>query len=261
MIKGFLINLQFFTSIPVPLKLPMDKLHLKKAIQTFPLLGIFQGCVFSLLLYLLQYYTPFSDLADAFFLWLVTIILTGGIHLDGWIDASDAYFSFRDREKRLEIMKDPRTGAFGVISVIVLLGSKFLFIYEITLQANLISIFLIMYIPFLGKSAMGYFLTGLPSAKKEGLAFFFQQAADIRSLWIYPLYLLFFLWLAFLLNTRLFLFSAVMLFSAVVVVIFLKNKIMKWFGGVTGDVLGSAVEGVELLLWAILWLLHYFAMA
>ncbi|EIJ79897.1 cobalamin-5-phosphate synthase CobS [Bacillus methanolicus PB1] len=261
MIKGFLINLQFFTSVPVPLKLPMNKSHLKKAIQTFPLLGIFQGFVFSLVLYFLQHNTPFSDLAVAFFLWLMTIILTGGIHLDGWMDASDAYFSFRDREKRLEIMKDPRTGAFGVISVIILLSSRFLFIYEITVQANLFSFYLMMFIPFLGKSAMGYFFTGLPSARKEGMAFFFRQAADVRSLWIYPLYLLFFFGLAFLVNIKLFLFSAVMFFSAVVAVIFLKYKIMKWFGGVTGDVLGSAVEGVELLLWAILWLLHYFAMA
>jgi adenosylcobinamide-GDP ribazoletransferase len=260
MIKGFFINLQFFTSIPVPLTLPMDQSHLKKAIQTFPLLGIIQGLVFSLVLYFLQYHTPLSNLAAAFLVWLLTIILTGGIHLDGWMDASDAYFSFRDREKRLEIMKDPRTGAFGVISVIVLLSSRFLFLYEITVQAHFLSFFLMMLIPFLGKSAMGYFLTGLPSAKKEGLAFFFQQAADVRSLWIYPIYLGLFLGLAYFINTMLFLYSTVMLCIAAAAVLFLKNKIMKWFGGVTGDVLGAAVEGVELLLWATLWLLHYSAM-
>ena len=53
-------------------------------------------------------WTPFSPLAAAFFVWLALIVLTGGIHLDGWMDASDAFFSYRDKQKRLEIMKDPQ---------------------------------------------------------------------------------------------------------------------------------------------------------
>ena len=51
------------------------------------------------------------------------------------MDASDAFFSYRDRERRLEIMKDPRIGAFGVLRCLVLLSARFLFIYEIILRA------------------------------------------------------------------------------------------------------------------------------
>lgn len=40
-----------------------------------------------------------------------------------------------------------------------------------------------------------------------------------------------------------------------------RKKIIRWFGGITGDVLGAAVEGGETLLWLILWLLPYVGMA
>jgi adenosylcobinamide-GDP ribazoletransferase len=51
-----------------------------------------------------------------------------------------------------------------------------------------------------------------------------------------------------------------MCLAAVFFLVYMKRKILSWFGGITGDVLGASVEGVELWLWLILWLLHYFAM-
>lgn len=91
-IKGMLINLQFFTIVPIPYELPMDKKHMTYAVKFFPLLGLLQGAIFVGALYLLTNYTPFSTLATAFILWLLTIIVTGGLHIDGWMDASDAFF-------------------------------------------------------------------------------------------------------------------------------------------------------------------------
>ena len=99
-LKGFLLNLQFFTAIPIRMELPMDKPHLRSAVQVFPMLGLLQGGIYASLYYVLIEYSPFSNLAAAFFLWLMTILLTGGIHLDGWMDASDAYFSYGDQKKK-----------------------------------------------------------------------------------------------------------------------------------------------------------------
>src|SRR5690606_9741307 len=132
MFKGLWISLQFFTSLPINKQIPMNRDNIDKCIKSIPLLGLFQGVLYSLLLYFLIEWTPFSYVAIAFLVWLFTIILTGGIHLDGWMDTSDAFFSYQNKEKRLEIMNDPRTGAFGVLSVIVLLSGRFLFLYEIT---------------------------------------------------------------------------------------------------------------------------------
>ena len=58
----------------------------------------------------------------------IPLIITGGFHLDGFIDTSDAVSSFKDREERLSIMKDPHVGAFGIIRTIVLLILYFAFV-------------------------------------------------------------------------------------------------------------------------------------
>lgn len=258
--KGLLINIQFFTAIPITLELPMDKEHLRKAVQAFPLLGLIQGIVYSVVLYLSFEYTPFSHLTIAFLLWLVTILLTGGIHLDGWMDASDAYFSYQDQGKRLEIMKDPRTGAFGVLSILVLLSCRFLFIYESTAKVENILFIMIAAIPFLSKSIMGVLLLTVKSAKNEGLGTLFQSAAKPKTLWPYPIYVVGLLFLVFLLMKEEFLLISLLILVAACCLFFFRRNAVKWFGGITGDVLGAAVEGTELILWMTVWLLHYFVM-
>lgn len=253
---GFLINLQFFTVFPIKRQFPMEKVYIKKAIQTFPLLGLLQGIIYAAVLYAMLEWTSFSPLAAAFIIWLLTIITTGGLHLDGWIDASDAFFSYRDIQKRLDIMQDPRTGAFGVISVIVLLGCRMLFLYEVIQNINPWSYSLIVMVPFLGKTAMGFLLTEVQLAKNEGLAAFFQGAAGKNSIAVYYVYLLL-AGLAFASLKNLYLYA--ILFGMLVLSLsFLRRKIVKWFGGITGDVVGASVEGVELMLWMAIWLLHYF---
>jgi adenosylcobinamide-GDP ribazoletransferase len=258
-IKGFLINLQFFTAIPIKLQLPMDKEHLRKAVQSFPLLGIFQGIIYAYILFFLLEWTPFSHQAVVFLLWLATILLTGGIHLDGWMDASDAYFSYRDKQKRLEIMKDPRMGAFGVISVIILLSCRYLFLYDITMNVHFLSYILIAAVPFLSKSVMGIMLLTVKTAKNEGLGRLFQAAATPIVLWIYPVYIIAFLYLASLLGIG-FISIGLLFLAALVSYLICRRNALKWFGGITGDVLGASVEGTELILWMTVWLLHYFVM-
>ncbi|MCM3584419.1 adenosylcobinamide-GDP ribazoletransferase [Mesobacillus maritimus] len=259
-LKGLLINFQFFTSVPIPLTLPMDNLHLEKAIKTFPILGLIQGGIYSSLLYFLVEWTPFSSLTAALVVWVAGIVVTGGIHLDGWMDASDAYFSYRDQEKRLEIMADPRSGAFSVLSVIVLLSTKFFFIYEITLKNDLSTYLLILLIPFFGKMIMGVLLLKGQSAKNEGLGVLFKQAATSRTLWIYPLFSILIIGGLVWIVPSLIIGAVILLVASLLMLLFILNKTNRWFGGITGDVLGAGVEGTEWLLWMMLWLLHYFVM-
>src|SRR5690625_7481237 len=103
-ITGILINIQFFTTIPLKRPLPMDRIHMKYTMRTFPILGLLQGSVYAGTVFLLSSYTPLSHLMLALCLWLVLIILSGGIHLDGLIDTSDAYFSYQHSVDRLKIM-------------------------------------------------------------------------------------------------------------------------------------------------------------
>ena len=113
-IKGFIINLQFFTALPIHMEIPMDREHLRNAAGTFPVLGLLLGGFYAVLLYALVEWTPLSPLAVAFFLWLAMIAATGGLHLTaGWTPATP--FSYQDHERRLEIMSDSRTGASGAV--------------------------------------------------------------------------------------------------------------------------------------------------
>lgn len=260
LLKGLIINFQFFTSIPIPYNVPMEKEYIEKAIKTFPILGMIQGFIYSILLYTCLTWTPLTPLSSAFIIWFATIVLTGGIHLDGWIDASDAYFSFQSKEKRLEIMKDPRTGAFGVISVIVLLSARFLFLYEIILNFHSNFYLYIMMIPFFSKMVMGIILLTVKSAKEEGLGTFFQKSATNRTLLIYPIYILILFSLLFFLFKEALEGAILFLSISALIVIFLFRKLVHWFGGLTGDLIGASVEGTEILLWMTLWLLPYFVM-
>ncbi|WP_141433265.1 adenosylcobinamide-GDP ribazoletransferase [Bacillus sp. 03113] len=259
-IKGLIINFQFFTSIPIPISISMDKNNVNGAIKTFPVLGFIQGIIYSFVFYVFIHWTPFSLLTAVFSVWLTMIILTGGIHLDGWIDTSDAFFAYQDKEKRLEIMKDPRTGAFGVLSVIVLLASKFFFVYEIGIQVEKQSYFFMMMIPILSKSIMGILLVRVQGAKSDGLGAYFKKSANKNVFKIYPLYGVFILILSAWMSVNALIGASILILAAMILYLIIARKAVKWFGGITGDVIGAAVEGTELLLWMTVWLLHYFVM-
>ncbi|MBB6447689.1 adenosylcobinamide-GDP ribazoletransferase [Bacillus benzoevorans] len=256
-IKGLIMGIQFFTSIPIPYAVPMDRDHIERAVRTMPILGLLQGAFYAGLLYILLHWTPFSPLAAAFFVWLAMILVTGGIHLDGWMDTSDAFFSYRDKDKRLEIMKDPRMGAFGVLSVIVLLSTRFLFIYESILHAVDTVYVLIMLIPFLSKSVAGVLLIKVRAAKEDGLGTMFKKAAGRYTLWFYPLYIAIVLAVLWLLQPQVLGGAAILVLMAGLFILFAARKAVKWFGGITGDVIGASIEGVEITLWLTLWLWLY----
>lgn len=112
-----------FSRIPVP-KVDWEKNNLKYMLCFFPLVGAVIGGVFLLA----AECGIRAGLQKGFLsalLVLIPVLLTGGIHLDGFLDTMDALSSWQGREKKREILKDPHTGAFAVISA----GTYFLFWY------------------------------------------------------------------------------------------------------------------------------------
>jgi adenosylcobinamide-GDP ribazoletransferase len=260
LIDGCLLALQFFTIIPVSKQIQIDNFRLKKALQFYPLIGLFIGMFIVLLYWLLHSWTPFSNVAIAAILFSISIFWTGGLHLDGWMDSSDAYFSYQNHEKRLEIMRDPQVGAFGVLSVLFLLGWRFLFIVEVVNSFQMLDFFLIASIPFMSRKAMVFLFTKGRLAKKEGLAFFFKQAIQLKDVNILYVFMIIFLLLIAFINvtavTYTLLLIAVTALFGVASHFFIKRQ----FGGITGDTLGAFIEGVETFLWMSVWLLHYYVM-
>ena len=98
-----------FSAVPVP-QFEWNAKNMRYALCAFPLIGLVIGalwCVCGAL--------PLPEPAKAAGFALVPVWVTGGIHLDGYADTCDALSSYGDREKKLEILKDPHCGAFAVI--------------------------------------------------------------------------------------------------------------------------------------------------
>lgn len=112
---------------------------------------------------------------------VLPILVTGGIHLDGYMDTCDALFSYGDREKKLEIMKDSHTGAFAVIycGVYLLLSAGF---YSGLYQSgSWIHIAVVGIGYLLSRTICGLATVWLPCAKNSGLAHMFQNNADRKT--------------------------------------------------------------------------------
>ena len=112
---------------------------------------------------------------------ITPFILTGMLHLDGYMDVCDALLSRRDKQEKLRILKDPHTGAFAVISVIMLFILNFSTLHtvisnninESTINNfNGSSVGLIL-IPIISRSLMGYLLLSKESMKASSLGAFF----------------------------------------------------------------------------------------
>jgi adenosylcobinamide-GDP ribazoletransferase len=260
-VMGLLVSLQFFSSLPIPISIKMDRNVIKRAVMMFPILGLIMGGIIGSLLFCLNEWTTLSPLALAFIVWVLPIFLTGGIHLDGWMDTCDAYFSYQDKEERLEVMKDPRAGAFAVLSVIVLLSARFLFIYESMILDSFFLASMIGIIPFFSRMVMGILMVTGKTAKEEGMAHTFKQHTSPVYLLTYSIpYVLIaaiFFWLLPEMADLFLLFTL----AAGLLTVWIRRQTIKWFGGITGDTLGASVEGAETVLWMIVWLSAYIGMA
>ncbi len=96
-----------FSALPVP-QFTWNSKNMRYALCAFPLIGGVIGALWSLCGAL-----PLPDMIRAGGFCLIPVLVTGGIHLDGYADTSDALSSYGDREKKLEILKDPHCGAFA----------------------------------------------------------------------------------------------------------------------------------------------------
>jgi len=104
------------------------------------------------------------------------VVVTGGLHLDGLMDTADAFFSRASRERMLEIMRDPRSGALGVAAGVCVLLTKFAAYshlggrdaYGATAAAGLEHWRVIAAAPALGRLAMVIAVGAFPYARETG---------------------------------------------------------------------------------------------
>ena len=116
-IKSIIVAFSLYSRIPMPVFTWQEK-DMKHAISALPLIGAVIGGL-SFALFKLTGIFDIPEQSIVLLLSVLPLIITGGFHMDGFMDVQDARNSYRDRQKKLEIMKDPHIGAFAVISVII----------------------------------------------------------------------------------------------------------------------------------------------
>lgn len=247
-ITGFALAWQFFSAVPVKKQLDMNERSITWMFGWLPIIGLMMGGAVALATHLLVTYTALSSLFLAIVIVVAMIVLTGGLHLDGWLDMSDAYFSYGDKEKRLEILDDPRTGAFGVISFVCLILLKVAAIHEVILHAHEALPYLVI-IPMIARLAMQIYFLTTATSKQKGLAAYFKKNVEpVRLWWIVLCYIVGIATFAIICQF----YSVIILLGAVLFVIWVYYHWSKRnFGGMSGDLLGALCEGSEVVLWLI----------
>jgi len=246
--NGLLLAMQFFTAIPVRKELPLGRREVTSMYVALPFVGAAIGLAMYVVSELLVSYLHFGTLLASVLIVLTGIILTGGLHLDGWADTGDAFFSYKDREKRLEILEDPRLGAFGTMALVLLIIVKIAVFNEILMRGTGSSALFIA-IPFLARAAMNVYFSTVRLAKDKGIAHFFKEKMAISILisWTLVSSTVILFVVGFVLKSVL-----IPVVIAIVIGIALftfRNWSLKHFGGVSGDLCGAFIEGMEALLW------------
>jgi len=108
-----------YSRIPMP-KVEWKEENRRYSLAFFPLIGIFIG-IAETLWRIVCSRLSFGNIVFSAVFTVIPVLITGGIHLDGFCDVSDAHASYGDKQKKLEIMKDSHIGAFALIRLAVYL--------------------------------------------------------------------------------------------------------------------------------------------
>ncbi len=232
--KRFWTALGFLTVIPVPEHGMLGVGELGTTAIWFSLIGAILGGLVALVhISLLRLFPPLVSACLSVAAW---ICLTGGLHLDGLADSYDGLLSSTSSERRLEIMKDPRLGTFGVVGLI------FTILLKIVAMASLSVSLTITVIP-LAASLARWFLLWVacqPMARAEGLGVTFQKGIKTIPMIVSAMIPLGLTVLAGGRGVLAMILGSLVTFAII-------HLARRRLGGLTGDILGLTVETVELV--------------
>ncbi len=229
--KSFLLALRFLTRLPVPDPGTVSNTQLGRSVLYYPLVGLTIGGMLMLSSFLVQSFSVNIQAAAILSFW---VLLTGGLHLDGLADCTDAWIGgMGDKQRSLTIMKDPAAGPMAVVMLVLLLLMKWTLIAESLINnAHL----LLLWTPAVGRlSILGLMLTA-PYVRKEGMG-----EKLVRSMPGNPARLILILGV-----TAAALFVGMLpAIAGVGVFLMVRAIAAERLGGATGDVYGACVELTE----------------
>lgn len=239
LINGFIMALSMFTILPVPYKAWKDE-AVRHMMKLYPLVGIVVGIISYVVFRVIEYFNLSIILISAIMM-VIPFIITGMLHLDGFMDVCDALLSRRDKAEKIRILKDPNTGAFSVISLGILFIIDFAATY--TLVENSINIIGIIIIPVISRSLMGIMLLKKEAMKESSLGSYFKNGTGKVDIIILYIFLIIASLIFMLLGLKFILVPVGMIIIALLSV----NKSIKELGGMSGDIAGYGLVLSEVL--------------
>lgn len=240
--KDFITGLQFLTRIRIYREVEWSAERFGRSVVYFPLVGAVIGALLASGCWLLATYLPlfhftFPPHALAACLVVAHIVITGGLHCDGFMDTMDGIFSGRSRERMLEIMKDSRVGANGVTAFALLILLKWSLLLDMPV-AKLPAVLFLM--PVIGRLVMVIGITSFPYARPDGMGKAFAQHAGKTSLMAAGVYTAA---LTSLFGAATLLLCLAAVGAGVGIAVYISRQL----GGLTGDTYGAITELTELV--------------
>mgnify|MGYP004461817769 FL=1 len=222
-----------FSKIPVPM-VDWNKENMKYMMCFFPFVGAVIGVLTWLTGCILGNHVKLEPFFLTVILTVIPVVVTGGIHVDGLLDTSDALSSWQERTRRLEILKDSHAGAFAVITAcvyfILWLGAWS------QLQNNPKGICIMSMGYMMSRCLSGIGVITFPKAKSDGtVAEFSRNASEITArnilMVMFVILVALMLWVSTVMGV-------LAVLSALLVFWWYHHMAMKYFGGTTGDLSG-----------------------
>lgn len=236
--NSFVVAFAMYSKIPMP-RADWTKENMKYALCFFPWVGLAVGAMeygwFQLAVYL-----GIGSMFRAAGMTVIPILVTGGIHMDGFLDTMDALSSWKEKEQRLAILKDPHAGAFAVI-----MGCTYFVVYLGAASEVSEAVLPVFCLSFgISRCLSALSLIWFRNANPKGSAAAFADRAQKRVV-------------AIVLAATILLLCGGMCFlrpipgiicsgTAVLVFFFYRFKSSKNFGGITGDLAGYFLSLCEI---------------
>lgn len=230
-VNGFIIAVSMYSRIPMP-KVAWNQRNMKYSLCFFPVVGAVIGA----LLYAwgrLCTACGFGQVCFAMVGTVIPMIVTGGIHLDGFMDTADALRSYDKKEKKLEILKDPHVGAFAVLSLV---GYCLLYAAGLTQIWQKEHLLLLAFGFVISRALSGMSLVWFPAARKEGILYTFSSTAHKQTVRVVLVLILGGCFISQILIDPV--IGAVTALAAMWVWTYYYYMSRRQFGGITGDLAG-----------------------
>jgi len=231
---SFVFALQFLTRIHITNQ-PWDYEKCGRGSAFFPVAGLVVGGLLVVLKMLGA--LVFSPLIIAALILVAEVFITGGLHVDGFMDSMDGLYSGRDRERKLEIMKDSRVGSFGALGLACLILIKYVFYLELLKTSQ---VGWLLAVPVFGRWCIVYAIRYFPYLRKQGLGNPYSEFTGNREFIMATVVLVGTLVITLRVGAAAFLIPFLLIH-------FWLKGVRDALGGLTGDIYGAAEQISEVM--------------